>query len=136
VNRISVLLADDHANFLATAARLVEGEMDVVQTVGDGNAAVREAVRLDPDLIVLDISMPELSGIEAAKRLRAIGSRAKIVFLTVHHDADFARAAFDAGAVGYVVKDRLASDLMPALRGAAAGQSYVSPTIKLESDTK
>jgi len=132
MDRISVLLADDHADFLAVAVRLLEPVVRVVKTVADGNAAVQEAARLDPDVIVLDISMPVLSGIEAARQLRAAGSRAKIVFLTVHPDSDFARAAFDAGAVGYVVKDRLASDLLHALREAMAGNSFVSPTVIME----
>jgi DNA-binding NarL/FixJ family response regulator len=132
VDRICVLLADDHAEFLATAVRYLESEVNVVKTVGDGGAALEEATKLDPDVLVLDISMPVLSGIEAARKLRAAGCRAKIVFLTVHHDPDFARAAFDAGAVGYVVKDRLASDLMHALREVVAGQCFVSPTVKLE----
>ena len=132
MDRICVLLADDHAEFLATAVRYLESEVTIVKTVGDGSAAVEEATRLDPDVLVLDISMPVLGGIEAARKLRLTGCRTKIVFLTVHHDPDFARAALDAGAVGYVVKDRLASDLMPALRKAVAGHCFISPTIKLD----
>ena len=132
MDRISVLLADDHADFLTVAAKFLEPEVRVLKSVGDGGAAVQETTRLDPDVLVLDISMPVLSGIEAARQLRSAGSRAKIVFLTVHDDPDFARAALDAGAMGYVVKDRLASDLMEAIREAMAGHSFVSPTVRLD----
>ena len=92
---------------------------------------IEEAARLAPDLIVLDISMPKLNGIEAARQLKAAGSRAKIVFLSVHDDADYVRGALAAGAHGYVVKPRLASDLLLALRQVLASGSFVSPTISL-----
>jgi DNA-binding NarL/FixJ family response regulator len=129
LDRIRVLLADDHQDFLAVATRLLEPEFDVVKTVGNGRAVLDEAARLQPDVLVLDISMPVLNGIEAARRLKAAGCGAKIVFLTVHGDADYVRAALGAGAHGYVVKCRLASDLLPALREALAGRSFVSPSV-------
>jgi DNA-binding NarL/FixJ family response regulator len=132
LDRIRVLLADDHHDFLAAAARLLEPEFEVVQTVGDGQALLAEAARLEPDVLVLDISMPVLNGIEAARRLRGAGSRAKVVFLTVHQDPDYVRGALAAGALGYVVKSRLVSDLALALREALAGRSFVSPSISLE----
>jgi DNA-binding NarL/FixJ family response regulator len=122
-------LADDHEDFLALETRLLEPEFEVIQTVGDGRALLREAAQLKPDILILDISMPVLSGIEAAGHLQAAGSRAKIVFLTVHDDPDYVRAAFDVGALGYVLKSRLASDLLLALRDASAGRSFVSPSI-------
>jgi DNA-binding NarL/FixJ family response regulator len=125
----SVLLADDQEEFLAIERRLLEPEFQVVETVRDGQAAVAAAVRLAPDLLVLDVSMPVLDGIAAARSLRAAGSQAKIVFLTVHGDPDYVRAALAVGAVGYVVKCRLASDLVPALRDALAGRSFVSPSM-------
>jgi len=127
--RARVLLADDHQDFLAATARLLESEFDVVQQVGNGQALVEQASGLDPDLVVVDITMPLVNGIEAVKRLRAAGSRAQIVFLTVHADEDYLRAAQAAGGLGYVVKSRLASDLAPALRAALAGCPFVSPTI-------
>jgi DNA-binding NarL/FixJ family response regulator len=126
------LLADDHEDFLAVAARLLAEEFEVVNKVGDGQALLGEAARLEPDVLVLDISMPVLSGIEAARRLQAAGCRARIIFLTVHDDPDYVRAAFAAGALGYVVKCRLASDLLFALREVLAGRSFVSPSISLE----
>ena len=129
MTRARVLLADDHADFLAAAARLLEPEFEVVGTVSDGQAMVEEAFRLEPDLLVLDIGMPALNGIEAARQLRADGCHAKIVFLTVHDDGDYACAAQEASGLGYVVKSRLASDLKLALREALAGRSFVSPGI-------
>ena len=132
MSRASVLLADDHEPFLAVERRLLEPEFEVVEPVRDGRAAVEAAARLTPDLLVLDLSMPVMDGIEAARSLRASGSRVRIVFLTVHGDPDYVRAAFAAGALGYVVKCRLASDLLPALRDALAGRQFVSPSIGLE----
>src|SRR5262252_2724167 len=129
MQRVSVLLADDHQEFLGVVARHLEPDFDVVQTVGDGQAMLDEAVRLEPDVVVLDISMPVLNGIEAARRLRATGSRARIVFLTVHSDQDYVRAALGTGAVGYVLKSDLASDLLPCLKEALDGRSFVSPGI-------
>ncbi len=128
--RARVLLADDHHDFLAATARLLEPEFDVVETVDNGQALVEGAPRLDPDLLVVDIAMPILNGIEAARQLTASGTRAKIVFLTVHDDEDYVRAAQAAGALGYVIKSRLASDLAPALREALEGRTFVSPSIE------
>lgn len=129
LGRARVLLADDHADFLAAAAGLIEPEFEVVAMVSDGQTVVAEAARLEPDLLVLDIGMPVLNGIEAARKLRADGSHAKIVFLTVQDDGDYVRAAQAASGLGYVVKSRLASDLKMALREALAGRSFVSPGI-------
>lgn len=100
--------------------------------VGDGQALLEEAARLEPDILVLDISMPVLNGIEATRQLRAAGSRAKIVFLTVHQDAEYVHAALAAGAQGYVTKCQLATDLLVALREVLADRSFVSPSLALE----
>ena|SRR5215510_4167689 len=126
---VSVLLADDHGDFLSTVARHLEPHYEVVGTVGDGQALLDEAVRLTPDVIVADISMPVLNGIDAARRLRATGSRARIVFLTVQADPDYVSAALGVGALGYVLKSELASDLLPCLKDAVGGRSFVSPAI-------
>lgn len=115
-------------------ARLLEPEFEVVQTVGNGQALLAAAARLKPDIVVLDISMPVLDGIEAARRLQAADSKAKLVFLTVHQDPDYVRAARAAGAQGYVVKCGLASGLLPALREALAGRSFVSPCLGLNPE--
>src|SRR3954451_23408580 len=129
VDRVRVLLADDHKDFLEVATRLLEPEFDVVKAVGNGQALIDEAARLEPQVLVLDISMPVLNGIEAVRQLKGAGCSARVVFLTVHEDQDYVRAALAAGAQGYVVKCRLASDLLLALREALAGRSFVSPSV-------
>ena len=129
VRMVSVLVADDHDDFLATVVRHLEPHFDVVGTVSNGQALVDEAVRLAPDMVVLDITMPVVNGIDAVRKLRATGSRARIVFLTVHADPDYVRAALGAGALGYVLKSELASDLLPCLQDVLGGRSFVSPAI-------
>ena len=130
--RPRVLLADDHPAMLALTATVLAGECCVVGSVGDGRELLAEAERLHPDVIVLDITMPRLDGIEAARHLRRSHRSARLVFLTVHEDADFAQAALDAGGLGYVVKARLASDLLPAVRAALANRRFISPTLRLD----
>jgi DNA-binding NarL/FixJ family response regulator len=128
VARARILLADDHKEIRDRAVRLLEPEFEVVGTVADGNALVKASAQLQPDVCVIDISMPQLSGIEAAIKLRDGGSKARIVFLTVNEDSDFVRAALRTGALGYVVKSRMASDLCSAINGAISGQLFVSPS--------
>jgi DNA-binding NarL/FixJ family response regulator len=125
-------LADDHVDFLAIEAQFLEPEFDVIEKVCDGRASVEETARLKPDILVLDISMPVTNGIEAAKLIRASGSPVKLVFLSVHEDADYVRAAVSVGALGYVVKCRMASDLVPALRAVSQGRPFFSPGISPE----
>jgi DNA-binding NarL/FixJ family response regulator len=132
LSRVRVLLADDHEDFLAIETRLLEPEFDVIEKVQDGRASFEQATRLEPDVLILDITMPLANGIEAAQQLRASGSGVKIVFLTVHGDAEYVRAAVAAGALGYVLKSRMASDLLPALRAASAGRAFFSPGISPE----
>jgi DNA-binding NarL/FixJ family response regulator len=127
LSRARVLLADDHEEFLAVEVQLLEPEFEVVTTASDGREVLEKATRFSPDVVILDITMSKICGIETARHLRAAGTRAKIVFLTVHCDPDYVRAGLDAGATGYVVKSRLASDLVFALREALAGRSFVSP---------
>jgi DNA-binding NarL/FixJ family response regulator len=129
LNRPRVLLADDEPDFLAVAARLLEPEFEIVKAVGDGEQVLKEATHLEPDVLVLDISMPVLNGIDAARRLRSAGCRAKIVFLTVHCDPEYVEACFAAGARAYVIKSGLVSDLPLALKEVLAGRSFVSPSI-------
>src|SRR5262245_44086222 len=93
------LVADDHEAFLATVVRHLEPHFEVITTAGDGQAALDETIRVTPDVIVLDTSMPRLSGLEAATKLRARGSAAKIIFLTVQTDAEYVRAALETGAL-------------------------------------
>jgi DNA-binding NarL/FixJ family response regulator len=132
--RPRVLLADDHPAMLALTATALAGEYLVIGSVADGRALLAEAERLHPDVIVLDITMPRLDGIQAAGELLRLDRAVRLVFLTIHEDADFARAALDAGGLGYVVKARLASDLLPAIRAALVGCRFISPTISLEEN--
>ncbi len=129
MDRIRVLLADDHEAMLERVARLLKTECDVVGTATDGQQALEAARDLKPDVLVLDISMPVMNGREAAHQLKNAGVEARIVFLTVHDDPDFAREALEAGALGYVIKQRIASDLLVAIREAYAGRSFVSPSV-------
>ena len=117
---------------LALTADTLADDFLVVGTVGDGHELLAEAERLHHDVIVLDITMPRLDGIEAAHQLRRSRRPARLVFLTVHEDADYARAALDAGGLGYVVKTRLASDLLPAIRAALANRTFISPAVHLD----
>ena len=126
--RARILLADDHKEVRERAVRLLEPEFEVVGVVADGNALLQASAQMKPDVCVIDISMPQLNGIEAAIKLRENGSEAKIVFLTVNEDSDFVSAALKTGALGYVVKSRMASDLCAAINGAISGHLFVSPS--------
>lgn len=128
MSKVRILVADDHPGVRELVEDIVQSTFEVVGTVGNGKALVETALRLQPDVIITDVSMPILSGIEAAKRLQESGSRAKVVFLTVHADSDFVNACLNAGASGYVVKIRMDSDLLRAVREALAGRIFLSPT--------
>jgi DNA-binding NarL/FixJ family response regulator len=127
MSKVRILLADDHPGVRELVKVMLEPTYEVIGTVDNGKALVETALRLQPDVIITDISMPILSGIEAAKQLKESGSRAKVVFLTVHSDCDFVRACFDAGVSGYVVKLRVDADLLPAIHEALAGRIFLSP---------
>jgi DNA-binding NarL/FixJ family response regulator len=126
--KVRILVADDYRDFRELVKNMLESNFEIIGTVDNGKALVETALRLQPDVIVTDISMPILSGIEAAERLKESGSQAKVVFLTVHSDPDFMRACLNAGASGYVVKLRIDTDLLPAVREALAGRIFLSPT--------
>jgi DNA-binding NarL/FixJ family response regulator len=123
---VRVLLVDDNEPMLARATAALTPGCLVVGAVTNGRAALQAVEALRPDVIVLDISMPEMSGFELATRLRQMGSSAALVFLTVHDDEEFLAAARSVGGIGYVVKPRLASDLPLAVREARAGRPFVS----------
>jgi DNA-binding NarL/FixJ family response regulator len=127
--RPRVLLADDHSAFLERTAALLEPQFEIVGTVADGTALVSEALRLSPDVIVADITMPGLSGIDAAHRLRDLASTARIVFLTIHSEKQFVEACTAEGALGYVVKSHMRAHLIPAVHAALIGTPYVSPLV-------
>lgn len=126
-NAPRVLLVDDNPMTLARAKSVLSARCVVVGTAGNGYAALQAAAALNPDVVVLDISMPGMNGFELAKRLRAEGSRARLVFFTVHEDEELIIAARNAGGIGYVVKTRIASDLEPAVQEARAGRPFQSP---------
>jgi len=122
-----VLLIDDHPGVVRQVADLLPEGFEVVAALHD-TAAVNEAMETSrPDLVVLDITLPGMSGIELAYQIRSSSHSPKLVFLTVHDDPDYVRAAFSAGGSGYVVKARLATDLIPALESVMEGSEFISP---------
>jgi DNA-binding NarL/FixJ family response regulator len=130
MGKIRVLLADDHEVVLARVRGVLGEDFDILAAVNNGQDAIREVQRLDPDVLVIDISMPILDGLEAVSRLRATNPRTKVVFLTVHEDQDFVAAAFSAGAFGYVTKSDVTTDLIPVIREALQRRRYVSHSIE------
>lgn len=121
-----VLLADDHRGVLAVVQTLLKTDAEIVKCVDNGQSLFEAAMALHPDVIVTDISMPKLSGIEAVHRLRGSDCSSKVVFLTVHSDPDFIDAALKTGALGYVLKSSVATDLLFAIQEALAGRIFVS----------
>ncbi len=129
MKRARVLLADDHKIIMEGLRSLLEPEFELAGTVEDGRALVAAAQELNPDVVVADISMPLLNGIEAVRQLKKAGSRAKVIFLTMHPDATYAARAFEAGASGFVLKHSASSELLTAIREALKGRTYVTPMI-------
>lgn len=129
MTRARILLADDHKEMRDSVVRLLEHEFEMLEPVEDGRALLIAEAILKPDLCLLDISMPIINGIEAATQLKQSGSTAKVVFLTIHEDLDFVQAAFKTGALGYVVKSRIATELRAALREVLAGRKFVSSSV-------
>jgi DNA-binding NarL/FixJ family response regulator len=129
--RPRILVADDHLLIRERVTDLLEPSFQVVGTVTNGKDLLTEADSVDPDVIVLDITMPGLSGIGAAHRLRLNGSQAKLVFLTIHDQPQFVRRCMAEGAMGYVIKSRLESDLMHAIEEVLSDRRFVSPPLKL-----
>ena len=127
--RPRVLLADDHGLLLEAFTRLLEPEVAVVGRAVDGRALVRAALELRPDVVVTDVSMPELNGLEAGRQIRQALPGVRLVFLTVHEDPALAAEAFRAGASGFVAKSSAASELLRAIRDALAGRRYLTPRV-------
>jgi len=121
-----VLLVDDNRIILERAAETLSQTYRIVGTATDGPSALEAASALYPDVIVLDISMPGMTGLEVASRLRRAGSKVPIVFLTIHDDEELVQAALAAGGIGYVAKTQLPTDLVFAVNEACAGRQYVS----------
>jgi DNA-binding NarL/FixJ family response regulator len=124
-----VLLADDHLMMAEALKSLLEPEFDLVGVVEDGRALIAAAGQLRPDVIVADITMPRLNGIDALMALRRGGNRVPFVFLTMHRDVNFARSALEAGASGFVLKHSASAELVAAIRAALAGQTYLTPRL-------
>ena len=127
--RPRVLLADDHVMVAEALKSLLAPEFDLVGVVEDGRALVEAAGKLRPDVIVADVTMPNLNGIDALVRLRQGGDRVPVVFLTMHRDATFARRALDAGASGFVLKHSAPAELVTAIRAALEGRTYLTPQL-------
>jgi len=125
-----ILIADDHALMLSVTAELLGRHYHVVGTVRDGQAVLDAIGKLSPDVAVVDIGMPRLHGVEVANRIRNLGFRTRLVFLTVYQDAEFVRTALSAGVLGYVVKSYLMNDLPLAVRAALLGQQFLSPCLQ------
>ena len=126
-----VLLADDQQDILKAVNSLLSTEFRVIGTAEDGRNAVELAMNLTPDVLVLDISMPVVNGLEAAFQLKRKASHIKIVFLTVHMDPEFVEAALATGALGYVLKAFVATELVPAIWAALHGEIFISQAINL-----
>ncbi|MDH5741632.1 MAG: response regulator transcription factor [Nitrospira sp.] len=124
-----LLMADDHSIMLAGLRKLVEGTCEVVGAVEDGRAVVEAAERLRPDLILIDISMPLLNGMDAARQIKKSVPDAKLIFLTMHASPVFATEALQAGASGYLLKQSAASELPQAIDTVLKGQTYLTPMI-------
>ena len=126
MTRTRVLLADDLPQVLTTVTAMLQSTFEIVGTASDGQAALEATLTLAPELVVLDISMPGMSGIEVVRALRSRGSKARIVFLTVHEDTDIMAACLAAGGLGYVLKVLMDTDLIPAMNAALLGRQFTS----------
>ena len=129
MTRARILLADDHAILLEAFKALLEPEFEVVGTVTDGRALLAEFSRLNPDVVLIDISMPLLNGLDAGRQLKAQQRSVKLIYLTMNPDPDLAGEALLLGASGYVLKSSAASELTQAIREALRGRSYITPLI-------
>ena len=134
MNHPSVLLADDNRLLVERVEELLASSFDVVGTAHDGQDLVVKALRLTPDVVVVDITMPILTGIEAVRQLRNAGLETKFVFLTIHNESEMLEACLAEGAVGYVLKTRMKDDLIPAVNAAVAGKQFVSSGISILED--
>ena len=132
MSRVRILLADDHSLVLEAFRKLLEPEHDVVGTATDGHALMASAQRLKPDIVVVDIGMPLLNGLDAARQLKLHMPGVKLIFLTMAKDPELAREAMELGASAYLLKSSAASELTTAIREALCGRKYVTPFIRRE----
>lgn len=132
MKRTRILIADDHKMFAQGLQSLLDEEFDLLGIVADGQALVEQALALSPDILLVDISMPVLNGLDAVRRLKEQGSSAKVIFLTMHADDRLLAEAFRCGGVAYVLKQSAGEDLLHAIKQVLAGQKYVTPLIASE----
>jgi len=129
MRRVRVLLADDHQIVAEGLRSLLETEFEIIGTVSDGRALVETARQLRPEVIVVDISMPLLNGIEATRQVKQVAPQTRVIVLTMHADATYATRAIEAGAAGYVLKHSATAELVTAIREALQDRAFVSPRI-------
>jgi len=130
MNRIRLILADDHTMFAEGLKSLLDEEFELLGTVGNGQDLVDITHRLNPEVIIVDISMPVLSGFDAIRRIRDLGSEAKVIFLTMHDDDTLVEEAFRCGGSGYVLKQAAGEELVEAIKQVSQGNRYVTPLVK------
>lgn len=129
MNRVKVLVADDHTILAEGLKGLMEKDYDLIGIVADGRALVEAANRLKPDIVVTDISMPLLNGLDAMRQLKKEGTDARFIFLTMHANPQYATEAFRAGANGYLLKQSAADEFLTAMREVLKGRTYITPLI-------
>lgn len=129
MTRARILLADDNPPILEVTAKALVSSFDVVGMAHNGRELIAKALLLTPDVIVVDITMPIMSGIEAARQIRKAGLAARLVFLTIHRENEFILACLEEGALGYVNKAHIREDLIPAIDAAMAGKLFISPSL-------
>lgn len=130
MTRIKILLADDHTMFCNLLKDLLEPEYEVLRSVGDGRELLKAAGSLHPDVLLVDISMPHLNGLDAGRRLKKENPKLKLIYLTMNNDIELAREALACGASAFVLKNAPSSDLLKAIRDALKGISYLAPEIR------
>jgi DNA-binding NarL/FixJ family response regulator len=134
-NRSRILIADDHTLVAELCKRLLESEFDVVDTVSDGHALVRAAAQLKPDVVVVDVAMPVLNGLDAGQQVMQELRTVKLVYLTMNPDPEVAAEAFRRGASGYLLKTCAASEMVAAVRAVLQGRTYLSSTLSRDDVT-
>lgn len=134
MRRIRILLADDHTMVCDGFRKLLEPQYEVVGNVGDGRAMLKAATELKPDLVLVDVGMPLLNGLDAARELKKLTPSVKLIFLTMNGDPDVASEAFRIGASGYLLKNSAGPELLQAVHDVLRGKSYVTPQIRQEME--
>ena len=129
MKRTQLIIADDHVMFAQGLESLLHDEFELLGTARNGEELVEATLRLEPDVILVDISMPVLNGFDAVRRIKASGSETRIIFLTMHDDATLLSEAFRCGASGYILKQAAGEELVNAIREVAQGNNYVSPLV-------